>query len=214
MGQAVRLIGTGDTAEGRVVASWPAIGMVDVQWPHTANRHPVEDLQILAPGDDPFIAPMHEDVPGGPGSSSEVSEGAEQGNVIEGEDPHVELIHEVDHDDITDAERERDAELKNSTRPIRREAGDLSADRVAREFVKRSLYWGARDRKYRASREEHASGQYHCPTRGCSGTLRRATYKMAGGQHVKLHACPSCLFMIRAADVLVDHCDVPVKEVC
>lgn len=196
MGQAVRLVGSGDTAEGRVVACYPAIGMVDVQWPHTANRHPVEDLQIIAAGDDPFVAPMHEDVPGGPGSKAEVSEGAMHGNVIEGEEPHVELVREVAGEEL-------------GVQPIERVAArdhDVMVQRIARAFVKKSLYWHARDRKYRVSRDEAASGQYRCPARGCQGHLRKATYKMEDGRHVKLHACPSCMFMIRSADILDDHC--------
>jgi hypothetical protein len=173
--------------------------MVDVQWPHTSNRHPVEDLQILSPGDDPFVAPMHEDVPGGPGSVADVSEGALQGNVIEGEEPRVENVREVNDEGQ------------------RKTSAGLSATRVAHLFVKKSLYWHARDRKYRVSRDEHASGQYCCPTRGCKGHLRRATYKMEDGQHVKLHACPSCMFMIRSADILDDHCvpaPVPAEGGC
>lgn len=197
VGQAVRLIGSGDTAEGRVVAVWPAIGMVDVQWPHTANRHPVEDLQIIAAGDDNFVAPMHEDVPGGAGCSSEVSDGAMQGNVIEGEDPRVEIVRQMSKGDASLLEKRADLDLAAMT------------SRVARAFVKKSLYWHATDRKYRVSRDEHSSGQYRCPTRGCDGHLRRATYKMENGCGVKLHACPSCLFMIRSADILDDHCAAP-----
>jgi hypothetical protein len=176
--------------------------MVDIQWPHTANRHPVEDLQIIAPGEDSFIAPMHEDVPGGPGTIAEVSEGSMHGNVIEGEAPRVEMVQEV----TADGDKDDEDEDEDGGKKVRKEARDLSASRVARNFVKKSLYWHARDRKYRVSREEHTNGQYRCPTRGCSGHLRRATYKMEDGQHVKLHACPSCMFMIRSADILDDHC--------
>lgn len=197
VGQSVRLVGSGDTAEGRVVAVWPAIGMVDVQWPHTANRHPVEDLQIIAAGDDGFVAPMHEDVPGGPGTPAEVSDGAMHGNVIEGEEAHVEMVREVSGGDASLLEKRADLDF------------ETMKSRVARAFVKKSLYWHATDRKYRVSRDEHATGQLRCPQRGCTGHLRRATYKMENGCSVKLHACPSCLFMIRAADILDDHCAPP-----
>lgn len=95
VGQTVRLVNGGETDEGRVIAVWPAIGMVDVAWPHTSYRHGVETLQIINPGDDSFIAPMHENVPGGPGSDAYMSEGAPQSNVIDAEVPRVELTHEV-----------------------------------------------------------------------------------------------------------------------
>jgi len=46
-----------------IVATWPAIGMCDVQFPHTAYRIPVEDLQLINPGDDPFVAPILYSIP-------------------------------------------------------------------------------------------------------------------------------------------------------
>jgi len=161
--------------------------MVDIQWPHTSYRHPVEDLQIINPGDDPYISPMHEDVPGGPGSAAEVSEGAPQSNVIEGEVPRVELVHEV----------------ADPTKMASVSADSIS--RVAQAFVKKSLYWHARDRKYRVSAEEHKTGCYRCPTKGCGDHLRQATYKMENGCCAKLHACPSCMFIIKSSDLLSDH---------
>jgi len=194
VGQSVRMVNGGSTDEGRVVAVWPGIGMVDVQFPHTSYRMPVESLQIVSPGDDSFVTPLHEMVPGGAGTVAEVPEGALAEDLITAEEPRVELVHEV-----------------GPLEELRRQAS--MASRVARAFVKKSLYWHARDRKYRVSREEHDNGQYRCPIRGCDGHLRRATYKMRDGAKIKLHACPACLFMIRASDLLVDHCE-PEEEVC
>jgi hypothetical protein len=177
VGQTVKLINGGDTDQGRVIAVWPGIGMVDIQWPHTSYRMPVEDLQIVNPGDDQYISPMHEDVPGGAGTDAFVSEGAPATNWIDAEVPRVELVQEVDT--------------------------AIVSRKVAKQFVKQSLYWHARDRKYRISRDEHTSGQYRCPARTCEGHLRKATYKMDGGSLVKCHACPSCLFIIRTADMVL-----------
>jgi len=188
VGHTVQLINGGATDQGRVVATWPGIGMVDVQWPHTAYRHAVEDLQIINPGDDPFISPMHEDVPGGPGMDGMVSEGGPQSNVVEGEVPRVELVHEVE---------------SPGAKIAHDQMGMIS--RVAQAFVKKSLYWHAQDRKYRASAEEHKTGNYRCPSRTCDGQLRQATYKMEDGCCVKLHGCPKCMFMIKATDLLTDH---------
>lgn len=195
VGHSVRLVNGGATDIGRVVATWPGIGMCDVQFPHTSYRIPVESLQIVNPGDNPFISPMHEDVPGGAGVSADVAVGAPATNAIEHRVPQVELVHEVG--------------------PEGKQAADRSVmtQRVAQAFVKKSLYWHARDRKYRVSRDEHASGHYRCPAKSCDGTLRRASYKMEDGQMVKLHACPRCLFMIRASDILDDHC-APAEGAC
>ncbi len=196
VGQSVRYTSNGGDTEGRVVAVWPGIGMVDVQWPHTNNRHPVEELQIVDPGEDMFVAPLHETVPGGAGSAADVSQGAPQDRFVADIEDHVEQV------DIVEDETKRDK--KATVAPTRQ-----MALRVAQAFVKKSLYWHARDRKYRVSREEHASGAYGCPKRGCTGVMRRATYKMENGCKVKLHACPTCLFMIRAADIIEDHCVAP-----
>ena len=112
VGQAVRLVNGGETDEGRVVAVWPAIGMCDVEFPHTSYRIPVEDLQIVNPGEDTFIAPMHEIVPGGPGSAAYMSEGAPQSNTIDAEAPRVELVHEVNDPALRMANRVANAYLK------------------------------------------------------------------------------------------------------
>lgn len=188
VGQSVQLVNGGNTDVGRVVASYPGIGMVQVQWPHTSYRHPVEELQIVNPGDDPYVTPMHEDVPGGPGSAAQLSEGGPQSNVVEGEDPRVELVHEV----------------PSPTAKVAHDQGRMTV-RVAQAFVKKSLYWHARDRKYRVSAEEHKTGNYKCPMKGCHGHLRRATYKMESGCCTKLHACPKCMFMIKSSDLVADH---------
>jgi hypothetical protein len=169
--------------------------MVDVQWPHTHNRHPVEELQIVNPGEDLFLAPVHETIPGGAGSAAGVSQGVPQERLVAEVDDRVELVHEVGED--------VEGKVASVVVPSRQ-----MALRVAAAFVKKSLYWHARDRKYRVSREEHNSHDYVCPRRGCGGVMRRATYKMEDGCKVKLHACPTCLFMIRAADILDDHCAV------
>jgi hypothetical protein len=190
VGQSVRMVNGGATDEGRVVAVWPGIGMVDVEFPHTNYRMPVESLQIVSPGEDYFVTPLHETVPGGARSLGQVPEGAFAEDLITAEEPRVEMVHEV-----------------GPVEELRKRAS-----RVVRAFVKKSLYWHARDRKYRVSREEHDNGSYHCPIRGCEGHLRRATYKMRDGAKVKLYACPTCLFMIRASDLLTDHCEP--EEVC
>jgi hypothetical protein len=50
---------------GTVVAVYPAIGMVDVEWPNGAERLPVEDLQRYVDGRPTPPASEHDNVPGG-----------------------------------------------------------------------------------------------------------------------------------------------------
>jgi len=50
---------------GTVVAVYPAIGMVDVEWPNGAERLPVEDLQRYVNGFPAAPSSEHDNVPGG-----------------------------------------------------------------------------------------------------------------------------------------------------
>lgn len=49
---------------GTVVAVFPAIGMVDVQFPHGHARMPVEDLQVDPNQTDPYVDSLVDSVPG------------------------------------------------------------------------------------------------------------------------------------------------------
>lgn len=73
--------------------------------------------------------------------------------------------------------------------------------RLAKAWVKKSLYWASRDRKYRASREEVASGNFTCPK--CKeAAMRNAIYKRSEGRSEKLLGCPHCLFLIKSCDIV------------
>lgn len=143
VGNPVSLINT-EGMIGRIMAVFPAIGMVDVEWPHGSQRLPVEELQLLKDAEDK-IPPQSDNVPGG--------------------------------------------------------AKNAALARVAQAFVKKALYWGAPDRKYRASQGEIDSGQYLCPK--CKEyILRPASYKREEGSSVRLLGCGSCLFLIKPCDIL------------
>jgi hypothetical protein len=189
VGQTVRLVNGGDTDEGRVIAVWPAIGMVDVQFPHTNYRLPVEDVHILNPGQDQFIAPMHETVPGGAGSAAEVSTGKKwTDDLISKEPPLVQLVKQESNGESV----EKTAELSVAQ----------MAARVARAHVKKALYWNGRDRKYRCTQVEGATSGFGCPKKGCLGVLKPAVYKRVDGASVKLLGCPKCMFLIKRSDIL------------
>ena len=155
---------------GRVTAVWPAIGMVDVEWPHGPERMPVEDLQRYESKD--FIPPElgNDNVPGGADSVS-VPGG-----------------------------------------PVAKRAAPDSSRRVAEAFVKQSIYWGARDRKYRATKSEIDSGNFCCPKCREDGVfLRKVNYKRVEGQSAHLLGCPNCLFVIKKCD-LIGHPDYVAPE--
>lgn len=60
--------GKPDSQAGRVVAVYPAIGMVDVQFPWGNTRESVLDIQILNKGYSSVVTPRTQDVPGGAGT--------------------------------------------------------------------------------------------------------------------------------------------------
>lgn len=53
---------------GTIVAVWPAIGMVDVQYPSGATRQPVEDLHRVGPNEETLTPLESSSVPGGAGT--------------------------------------------------------------------------------------------------------------------------------------------------
>lgn len=159
-GDIVYPFGADAHVNGRVVAVWPAIGMVDVEWPHGNQRLPVEDLQKYVGNDFQPAAVEHNNVPGGAGTVS----------VPGGPSEPV----------YTD---------KTATR------------RVAEAFVKQALYWGSRDRKYKATKAEVEGNDFTCPK--CrAAQLRKAIYKRSEGRSENLMGCPSCMFLIKRSDIL------------
>jgi len=84
--------------------------------------------------------------------------------------------------------------------PVDEVSGGPNASRVASAFVKKALYWGAKDRKYRATKQEQDSGKFICP-RCRENTLRKAIYKMQEGKRVRLMGCTGCMFLIREDDI-------------
>lgn len=80
---------------------------------------------------------------------------------------------------------------------------EASSRRVAEAFVKRSLYWGAKNRKYRATRGEIDSGRYMCPKcKAEEAVLRKVNYKREEGASDHLLGCSSCLFVIKRCDLI------------
>lgn len=145
--------GLAPSMAGRVLAVWPGIGMVDVEFPQGATRMPVEDLYLVADADvhPPFAA--DNSVPGG---SETVSNQPDLDRMIQ---------------------------------------------RVASAHIKRALYWGGRDRKYRPSRGEVESGKFTCPKHP-EAFLMPAIYQRVEGKSERLFGCPECMFLITRAALL------------
>ena len=187
------LWGESTDAKGRVVAVWPAIGMVDVEWPHGSERLPVEDLQLQAP-DDRYKPPEieHSNVPGGAGSVS-VSGGPESLESVSKSAKSVEALEEEFYRWVHGPVDDHDLAVEVFAAPLR----------VAHAFVKKALYWASADRQYKATRAEVDSGGYTCPKCKEHGLLK-TTYKRRNGQSDRLLGCPNCLFLIKREDIIGD----------
>lgn len=169
-------INANPAAGGTVIAVWPAIGMVDVQFAHGAQRYGVEDLVIDNSGTFENFGDFQADsVPGGTPTVS-VPGGPDQ------------LAKDV-REEITDEELYRDASQKPSHH------------RVIEAFVKKALYWDSPDRKYRMTRGEMDSGVPTCPK--CPGTeLRKVIYHREDGKSEKLYCCSDCMFLIKRENII------------
>jgi hypothetical protein len=64
VGEVVVPFGGFDSMAGRVIAVWPAIGMIDVEFPTGSKRYPAEDLQRFD-GNGNANPPTDESIPGG-----------------------------------------------------------------------------------------------------------------------------------------------------
>ena len=166
------MIGGNPASGGTVVAVWPAIGMVDVQFPHGASRYPVEDLVIDQSDNFENFADFQADsVPGGTPTVS----------VPGGPDPLM-----------------KDERIEETEDALFR---DASVDRIIEAHVKKALYWDSPDRKYRMNRSEMGAGAPTCP-RCPGVELRKVIYKREDGRNEKLFCCGDCLFMIRRGDII------------
>ena len=122
---------------GRVVAVWPAIGMVDVQFTIDQKRLPVEDVQrfdsngVVSP-------PQVDSIPGGAGTVP-VSGGPTIPELKKASQsfPEPEYLPQVP-----------------------------SVSRVAAAYTKQAIYWAGVDRKYKATSTESANHEYACPKCG------------------------------------------------
>lgn len=142
-------LGGNPSRSGIVVAVFPAIGMVDVQFPHGSQRYPVEDLVVDTSGDYQNLTNEESSIPGGLGVVPVTSK---------------------------------------------------SVEKVASRYMRKTaLYWFAKDRRYRACRDEDIMSP-NCPR--CKTQMGKTVYKRRDSQSEKLLACTNCLFIIKPSDII------------
>lgn len=173
---------------GRVKAVFPAIGMIDVEFPHGSKRYPVEEITKLHNDRTWVEAPHSDSIPGGAGTV-----------VVDGGPyPSVDYSHESDQEPNVLLERDGESagKKKQAHQQMRR-----SVRRVAEAFVKKAIYWTDKDRQYKATQDEIESRRFMCP-KGCGVPMRKTVYKRRGGRSDRLFGCPECLFLIKRDDVV------------
>lgn len=158
---------------GRVTAVWPAIGMVDVEFPIGNKRYPVEELQRLDLDDAGVIPPHTNSAPGGQPTDSV------PGGPYPQEDPHHTLVPKV----VTTASDLRVAEAFVK-RALYWNAPDRQY-RATREEVESGHFLCPK-----------------CKAAGTVSKLRPAVYKRREGQSEKLLGCPDCLFLVKKQDII------------
>jgi len=197
---------------GRVTAVLPAIGFLDVQWPFGNERVSPEDLVHVNKEFAAYLPPMH-DFSYYPGLEQERARLASKLPWRLNELPlgfHKELA-QLWHRGANEVQA-YDALWHRHARTV---SDELLRDEVAKVYKfadnaltmfleeyarKNATYWFSQNRQHRATATEVQSKKPNCPK--CGTTMRKATYKMAEGQRMKLFACPKDLYLIKQNDIL------------
>jgi hypothetical protein len=201
---------------GRIIAVLRGIGCLDIQWPFGAERvssdevvrvNPVAVPQFLPPTLNLDYYPGHDASPlmrtasgAALWRTTEVPEGfhRELAALF-----HTGMRPVQAYDALWHRFRQADDEaMRDEVMKFYRVAYNIVTAFLAEQAQKKTAaYWAATDRKYRATRQELDSKQLTCPK--CKDTaLRKTTYKMEGGQRMRLLACPQCLHLVKQTDVL------------
>lgn len=198
---------------GRVIAALPAIGFVDVQWPFGVERTSPEELVKLNPEFSQFLPPAvtFDYFPGYESKQREKTAAASQWATTEvpvGFHRELSRLHYRGANEVQAyydlwhryASFADDQAVRGEVAKFYRFAAnalDLYLGEVARRTA---TYWTSQNRQHRATRAEVEAKRPSCPK--CGTSMRKATYKMAEGQRVRLFACPKDLYLIRQGDIM------------
>lgn len=205
------LLGQGLTPySGRVLASLPGIGCVDVQWPFGTERVFSDELLKVDPAIMGYFPPsltfsyfpgydVTKQASKAPWRTTEVPPNfhKELAKVFYRGANEVQAYDELWHRfaSYTDDEALRDEVAKFYR--FASNALDLYLQAYA---AKSATYWVSQNRQHRATRAEVQAKRPNCPK--CGFQMRKTTYKMAEGQRMHLFACPKDLYLIRRDDIL------------
>jgi hypothetical protein len=198
---------------GRVLASHPKLGVVDVQWPFGVDRVTPDELVKVNPEFTRYLPPTldqsyssydtkkaNKDTQNRIWSSQGLPHGFHR-DLAKLWSGRVSSV--LAYDELW----RKYTSLGASDQGIRKEVEKFYsfADRTARVRIqshinKTAAYWTAQNRQYRMTQREVQDRCASCPK--CGTSMKRATYKMMDGSKVRLWACPKDLFLVRFEDML------------
>lgn len=195
---------------GRVLAVLPKIGFLDVQWPFGSNRESPEDLVKVNPAVQLYIPPqLNFSYYPGLDARKGSSKIPNVWRTVEVPPTFHRVLSSLWHKGADEvqaydslwhrfASHTDDAAMKDEVSKFYRFGsgfGSLFWNRVARV----ATYWSSPGRQHRATRPEIDIRQPNCPR--CKTPMKKTIYKMDEGKRTRLFACPSCLYLIRQADI-------------
>ena len=199
---------------GRVTAVLPGIGFLDIQWPFGNERVSPEEVLLVNPEFTRFLPPSlnFSYYPGQDAQAVKTARGDYLWRTVELPAGFHRELARLFHRQASEVQaydalwhmyrQANDEALRDEVSKFYRVAKNLvSTVLSAFAQTKDAAYWAATDRKYRATKMELDSRKVACPK--CkAGPMKKATYKMEGGQRVRLLACPSCLHLVKQTDIL------------
>lgn len=202
----VHPIGAGPMDIGRVSQVWPGIGMVQVEFPYGSRRYPVEDVEKINPAQALVIPTSTDNVPGGV-EVAPVSAGRPP--VLKPDGTQESAGKDSTNPGVTVGP---DGGASPASKTATRLTTAQMADRILEAHIKKALYWHSADRNYRVNKAEFETGKYACPK--CKeGPMKRAIYKMRGGERHRLYICTNCTFVIKQDNIHDDHVCPPDPEI-
>ena len=194
---------------GRILASLPGIGFVDVQWPYGTERVSPEELVKMNPEFSNYLPPevtfsyfpelKARQASRAPWRTTEVPAGfhRELTRLFGKKASEVQAYDELWHRYASFSD---DEAIRDEVSKFYRFASNALDMLLAEHARKTATYWVSQNRTHRATRSEVQVRQANCPR--CGTPMRRTTYKMAEGQRVQLFACPQDLYLIKQSDIL------------
>lgn len=197
---------------GRVLATLPAIGFVDVQWPFGVERVSPEELVKLNREFTQYLPPTvtfsympgwdvthQKQAAATPWRTTEVPAGfhKELARLYYRGSDEVRAYDELWHRYASFSD---DFAIRDEVSKFYRFACnsfDLYLGEVAR---KTATYWTSQNRRHRATRSEVDAKRANCPK--CGTQMRKTTFAMTEGQRMRLFACPQDLYLIQQQDIL------------